>query len=206
MWVFHNVSICVIVDRLVIMTNTSVNILVNICWCTWARIWDCIYLEMDFWLVSFAYFNLVNTPKQFSRVTEPICTPTFSLWEFLWLHIFIGFLKKNYSSWYSHVCFHVEKCYTFFAKKGKWPFREMDQVNSVASPVPKWRSSTKLTSWRFFIQSHDLLAFHQTVSYSGTSFPPLSVKRIHCWPLVYFSKTVLIWIILFWSHIHLFVT
>lgn len=86
------VGIEVCIQWLAIMTDSVANILVNICCYTWARIWDCMCLEVNCWIVGFTCFNLVNTPKPFSRVVEPIFTPVFSLWQSWWFHIFIWFL------------------------------------------------------------------------------------------------------------------
>lgn len=150
---------------LVIMMNAAMNILVNICWCTWARSWDCKYLEGHLCIVAFAYFNLVHTPKQFSRVTEPI---------------FVRVLVASHIYTFKKIILHILPCLFpcqkkkkklyVFAKKGRWPFWKMNQFHPVPLPAPKQKSSTKLASWKFFTQKSELLAFHQTAWCQGTAF------------------------------------
>lgn len=115
--------------------------------------------------------------------------------------------SSSSSPWYSHVCLHVKKHYTFYAKEGKcclglctqfilrFHLSQLEEFNQ-ADLLELLHSGSRPSR----ISSNCSIFMH--------SFPPLpgiapesywlNVKRIRCWPSIRFAKIAFIWTILFW--------
>lgn len=162
--------------------------------------------------MEFFTCNLADVIKQFSRISQPICTFVFNPWEFLLLHLFSFVLFFSMKSQW-HRCWKFTKP---FGQQGEWHLWTSSQVYPVASPVPGGGP-------RLLTKEVDLLEVPHSVSWLSNILPNHSVSwtgfllpqhctchpcgwgqgLTHCWPSVISAKVGFVQILLVWLQAHL---
>lgn len=183
-------------------------------WCFWAWTQHCVYLEVDCWILHFAYLNLV-LPAVWSGWTN-LYSHHQSMRVGPWTHLFTGFV----------VLFLLLHDTAMFVSMLKNVIHFMPKRGNVVSGLrTQFILRFHLSQLEEFNQADLLELLHSgswpsrlssNCSIFTNSFPSLpgiapesywlNVKRICCWPSIRFAKIVFIWTILFWLQVHLFVT